>query len=152
MAEPGRAWSECLDLVKIGQTSPIEILYSRPFKLPIVNSPFSPEQMEKKYLSDYVRKMLNDKELKMSSQVPDEPLCHQEGVSLVKPGDWALIKVIKCCSSPRWEGPFQFLLTTTIAVKLSEKPLWIHLLHCKKQVLLTSTSTDCGGSLTNKGG
>ncbi|TWW62384.1 hypothetical protein D4764_04G0010310 [Takifugu flavidus] len=80
--------------------SPFEILYSRPFKLPI------------------------------------------EAVSLVKPGDRALIKVIKrkCCSSPRWEGPFQVLLTAPITVELSEKHLWIHLLHCKKQVPLTSSS------------
>lgn len=91
--------------------------------------------------------------MKMSNQMPDEPFCQQEGVSLVKPGDWALIKVIKrkCGSSLRWEGPFQALLTTPIAVELSEKPLWIHLLHCKKQVL-TSNSTDPGESLTNTGG
>lgn len=49
MAEPGRAWPECLYLVKKGanKLSLFEILYSRLFKLPIVNSPLSPEQMKK---------------------------------------------------------------------------------------------------------
>ncbi|XP_067888696.1 uncharacterized protein [Heterodontus francisci] len=56
-----------------------------------------------------------------------------EGCHQYQPEDLVLVKAFrrKHCLEPRWEGPYQVLLTTHTAVKVEGQPLWIHASHVK---------------------
>lgn len=52
---------------------------------------------------------------------------------LVKPGDWVYVKVLKCnWKEPRRKGPFQVILSTPAALKVSRVTGWIHINHCTR--------------------
>ncbi|XP_044151333.1 kelch-like protein 23 [Bufo gargarizans] len=56
-----------------------------------------------------------------------------EGTHTLQPGDLVVIKRhVRKGLDPRFDGPFQVLLTTHTAVKVEGKPNWIHASHCKK--------------------
>uniref|UniRef100_A0AAR2KSR6 Murine leukemia virus integrase C-terminal domain-containing protein n=1 Tax=Pygocentrus nattereri TaxID=42514 RepID=A0AAR2KSR6_PYGNA len=81
-------------------------------------------------LVDYMRNMLNKQNVNPPTQ-GDGDLKPEAELTL---GNWVFIKVTKKKSraDPRLRGSFQVLLMTLTAVKIAERPSWIHLSHCKK--------------------
>ncbi|KAM4796040.1 uncharacterized protein WCC33_001153 [Rhinophrynus dorsalis] len=113
--------------------SPFEILFGR---APLT-SLFFPQELHGQYasLTDYViqlHKQLTDLHGKVFSSLPDPG--ETTGTHHLQPGDWVVIRrYLRKHLEPRFDGPFQVLLTTPTSVKVEGKPNWIHASHCKKE-------------------
>lgn len=114
------------------QLSPFEVLFGRSPNTGL----FFPQELQGEHasLTDYVKqlhKQLTNLHGKVFSSLPDPETVF--GTHSLQPGDWVVIKrFVRRHLEPRYDGPYQVLLTTATSIKVEGKPNWIHASHCKK--------------------
>lgn len=121
--------------------SSFEIMYARPY---IVQAGTS-TQIRNEILIDYVIS-LQKRLWEIEKLVLGTRAWGLEGpVHNIEPGDYVYVRsLIDSPLEPRWEGPFQVLLTSHMAVKIKEQAPWIHHTRVKKAPRPQWKSTPAG--------
>ena len=141
MEETKMSWLKCLSLAlmrirtkpraDVG-VSPYEMLFGLPFLTTSDNigTYEEGEQSVRKYVLTITSTL---KELRQKGYLPQAtPI--DFNIHMFQPGNWVLIKTWKEEPlTPKWEGPFQVLLTTETAVRTQEKG-WTHVSRVKGPV------------------
>lgn len=101
-----------------------------PFKLLFGRPPDTLKGLDKHSLS-----------LERGDAVLTQTLTLEEALHPFDPGDWVWIQSFTWRSllQPKWNGPFQVLLTTQTAVKVAKKDSWIHWSHIKPAAINLNT-------------
>ncbi|OWK64073.1 Gag-Pol polyprotein [Lonchura striata] len=147
--ETGLDWVQCLPLALLQirtrpradlGVSPYEMLFGLPFLI----SPYSTaqyvegEEVSRKYLETIAKTLEQLRKKGYLPQTPPLEVCTHN----INPGDWVLIKSWNNAPlTPRFEGPYQVLLTTHTAVRTLEKG-WTHISRVKGPVKPPSEDTD----------
>lgn len=141
MQELNKPWPECLPLALFsirytptGKTglSPYEILFGNAPRLGL----YFPQSMQLQCdsLTAYVLQLqqrLTKIHESVYSSLPDPNSI--TGTHTLLSGDYVYVKKhTRKTLEPRFEGPYQVLLTTATSVKLEGKPTWIYASHYKK--------------------
>ncbi|XP_060125379.1 protein NYNRIN-like [Zootoca vivipara] len=112
--------------------SPYELLFARPSPTHTTQLPVSELETGENELTVYVTQL--QRQLKKlhhyaatCQNVPLDVDAHS-----FTPGQWIWVKTYRRATlQPQWEGPYQILLTTPTAIKVSERSAWIHHTFCK---------------------
>lgn len=147
MGELGQTWIKVLPLAlfemrvtphSVTKLSPAEIIYGKPLRTPWGASITHEGTLDLHALNDeiitYVQRLTHIlSALHLQVKESQRPLPDADQCEIVQPGDYVLIRNWNRKKlGPRWNGPYQVLLTTPTAVKVENHPRWIHLSDCKK--------------------
>lgn len=130
--ETKMSWVKCVPLALLNirtrprvdmGISPFEMLYAMPYNFEEPQEhPVITDQCISQYLAELTKfkKALWEKGM-LAQKPPLDFILHQ-----VQPGDWVLVRSWKENPLiPKWEGPYQVLITTDAAVRTAEKG-WTH--------------------------
>ncbi|XP_053523907.1 uncharacterized protein LOC128627835 [Artibeus jamaicensis] len=136
--ETGENWVELLPFALfrvrytpyVGSWTPYEIMFGQP--VPIIPKLSSEEIASTNY--NFLKSLQALQQVRQEIRV----LRHQPPAETTQwptppePGQWVwILNHRRGNLEPRWVGPFQVLLSTLSAVRVAEKPYWIHLSHTK---------------------
>ncbi|RMB89434.1 hypothetical protein DUI87_34182 [Hirundo rustica rustica] len=142
-------WLKCLPLALLRVrtrprsdlgVSPYEMMFGLPFLLTTYSTGryIEGETAAQKYLQTITR-TLDD--LRKKGYVP-QTLPLESNIHQINPGDWVLIKSWNAAPlTPKFEGPFQVLLTTHTAIRTKERG-WTHVTRVKGPVPPPNESSD----------
>lgn len=140
--ETGENWVELLPfaLFRVRCTpyvkgwAPFEILYGQPIPLipklsteeiEVSNYNFLKSLQALQEIRSEVRAFQQARHQRLEQRKEEKP-------EQLEPGQWVwILNHRKGNLEPRWTGPYQVLLSTPSAVRVAEKPYWVHLSHIK---------------------
>ncbi|XP_063817634.1 uncharacterized protein LOC135056421 [Pseudophryne corroboree] len=140
MQDTGKGWVDCLPLAlfslrtapnKKSGYSPYEILFG---SIPKIGC-YYPQELQHKHgdLTAYVKSLterLTHLHVVAHDSLPDSTA--DQNPHHLQPGDWVYLKRhVRKSLEPRYDGPFQVLITTPTSVKLKDRAAWVHASHCK---------------------